>query len=290
MTVLLTGAAGRIGTVLRGGLPERGHALRCLDVVPIVESRPGEEHVVADVADLAAMVDASRGASAVVHMAGISGESTWPAISRANIEGTYATLEAARRAGIGRVVLASSNHATGYTPRPGSGLLREVDAPPRPDTYYGVAKVTMEALGSLYVDRYGMDVVCLRIGSAFAEPTATRHLSTWLSPDDTVSLVDAALTAPSPGFAVVWGISANTRAWWDLTAARALGYEPQDDAEVYAAALVEAHGEPDLADPVHARVGGEYTLPEFDAEHFGPGGAQSAVPRADIAPGSGAAR
>lgn len=270
MTVLLTGAAGRLGTVLRGGLPERGHALRCLDVVPIVETRPGEEHLVADVADLAAMVDASRGASAVVHMAGIAGESTWPAISRANIEGTYATLEAARRAGIGRVVLASSNHATGYTPRPGAGLLREVDAPPRPDTYYGVAKVAMEALGSLYVDRYGMDVVCLRIGSAFAEPTSTRHLSTWLSPDDTVSLVDAALTAPAPGFAVVWGISANTRAWWDLTAARALGYEPQDDAEVYAAALVEAHGEPDLADPVHGRVGGEYTLLEFDAGHFDP--------------------
>ena len=287
MTVLLTGAAGRIGTMLRGGLPERGHALRCLDVVPIVETRPGEEHVVADVADLAAMVDASRGATAVVHLAGVSGESTWPAISRANIEGTYATLEAARRAGIGRVVLASSNHATGWTPRPGSGLLREADAPPRPDTYYGVAKVTMEALGSLYVDRYGMDVVCLRIGTSCAEPTTTRHLSTWLSPDDTVSLVDAALTAPSPGFAVVWGISANTRAWWDLTAARALGYQPQDDAEVYAAALVEAHGEPDPADPVHARVGGEFTLPDFDAEHFEPGGRQSTPPRADIAPGSG---
>ncbi len=283
--VLLTGAAGRIGTVLRGGLPERGFVLRCLDVVPIVETRPGEEHVVADVADLAAMVDAAQGASAIVHMAGISGESTWPAISRANIEGTYATLEAARRAGVGRVVLASSNHATGYTPRPASGLLREGDAPPRPDTYYGVSKVTMEALGSLYADRYGLDVVCLRIGSAFAEPTTTRQLSTWLSPADTVALVDAALTAPSPGFAVVWGVSANTRNWWDLTSARALGYDPQDDAEVYAEALIEALGEPDLTDPVHGRVGGEYTTAEFDAENFEP-----PAPRGDSAPGSGADR
>jgi uronate dehydrogenase len=206
--VLLTGAAGRIGTVLRGGLPERGWALRCLDVVPVADTRPGEEHVVADVADLAAMVDATEGASAVVHLAGVSGESTWPAISRANIEGTYATLEAARRAGIQRVVLASSNHATGYTPRPAAGQLREADASPRPDTYYGVAKVTMEALGSLYADRYGMDVVCLRIGTALPEPIAVRHLSTWLSPDDTVALVHAALSAPSPGFAVVWGTSA----------------------------------------------------------------------------------
>ncbi|TQN41469.1 uronate dehydrogenase [Blastococcus colisei] len=266
--VLVTGAAGRIGTVLRGGLPERGWALRSLDVVPLPDVRPGEEQVVADAGDLVAMVDATEGASAVVHLAGISGESTWPAIRSTNIESTFCALEAARLTGVSRVVLASSNHATGYTPRPDGGLLREVDAPPRPDTYYGVSKVAMEALGSLYVDRYGLDVVCLRIGSAFAEPTTTRQLATWLSPADTVSLVDAALTAPSPGFSVIWGVSANTRNWWDLTAARALGYEPQDDAEVYAEALIEALGTPDPADPVHARVGGEYTLAEFDAENF----------------------
>ena len=263
--VLLTGAAGRIGTVLRGGLPERGWAVRCLDVVPVTDVRPGEEHVVADVTDLAALTDAAGGAAALVHLAGIATESDWPAILHSNIQGTYAALEAARRAGIGRVVLASSNHATGYTPRPASGRLTEADSPPRPDTYYGVSKVTMEALGSLYHDRYGLDVVCLRIGSAFAEPTTTRQLSTWLSPADTVALVDAALRAPSPGFAVVWGVSNNTRNWWDLTAARALGYDPADDAEVYAEALTEAHGEPDLSDPVHARVGGEYTLADFDA-------------------------
>jgi uronate dehydrogenase len=240
--------------------------VRCLDVVPVPDERPGEDQIVADVTDLAAMADAMTDVDAVVHMAGVVGESTWPAISHANIEGTYATLEAARRAGVQRVVLASSNHATGFTPRPSSGLLTEADAPPRPDTYYGVAKVTMEALGSLYADRYGMDVVCLRIGSAFPEPTTVRMLATWLSPADTVSLVDAALTAPDPGYAVVWGVSANTRNWWDLTAARALGYDPQDDAEVYAEALLEAEGEPDPADPVHARVGGQYTLPEFDAD------------------------
>ncbi|MDK3256179.1 NAD-dependent epimerase/dehydratase family protein [Blastococcus capsensis] len=266
--VLVTGGAGRIGTVLRAGLPGRGWAVRSLDVVPVPEPRPGEEHLVADVTDLAAMTEAARGASAVVHLAGIAGESTWAAISHANIEGTYCALEAARQAGVPRVVLASSNHASGYTERPADGLLREADAPPRPDTYYGVSKVAMEALGSLYVDRYGLDVVCLRIGSAFAEPTTTRQLSTWLAPADTVSLVDAALTAPSPGFSVVWGVSDNTRRWWDLSAAEALGYRSTDDAERYAAALVEAHGEPDLSGPVHRRVGGEYTTPAFDAENF----------------------
>jgi uronate dehydrogenase len=263
--VLITGASGRIGTWLRGGLPERGWAVRCVDVVPVPDERPGEEQIVADVTDLAAMVDATQGVDAVVHLAGVVGESTWPAISHANIEGTYATLEAARRAGVQRVVLASSNHATGFTPRPATGLLREEDAPPRPDTYYGVAKVAMEALGSLYADRYGMDVVCLRIGSAVPAPTTLRHLATWLSPTDTVGLVDAALTAPSPGAAVVWGVSDNTRRWWDLTAAEALGYRSVDDSESYAAAVIAIHGEPDPADPVHARFGGEYATADFDA-------------------------
>src|SRR3712207_4688949 len=109
-------------------------------------------------------------------------------------------------------------------------------------------------------------------------------LATWLSPADQVSLVDAALRAPAPGFAVVWGVSANTRNWWDLTAARALGYDPQDDAEPYAEALVEVHGEPDPADPVHALVGGEYTLPSYDAEQF----AERAALPPEAAPGSGA--
>jgi uronate dehydrogenase len=264
--VLVTGAAGLIGGWLRGALPERGWPLRSLDVVPVPEPRPGEEHVVADVTDLAAMVEATTGASAVVHLAGIATESTWPAINHANIQGTYCALEAARRAGVRRVVLASSNHAAGYTPRPGEGLLTEADAPHRPDTYYGVSKATMEALGSLYVDRYGMDVVCLRIGSARPEPTTVRQLATWLSPTDTVGLVDAALRAPSPGFAVVWGVSDNTRRWWDLTAAEALGYRSVDDAESYAEALIAAHGEPDPADPVHRLVGGEYATAVMDAD------------------------
>ena len=253
--VLVTGAAGLIGGWLRAGLPERGWTVRSMDVGP-VDVRPGEEQVVADVTDLDATVGAARGAAAVVHLAGQASEADWPTIRSVNIEGTYVALEAARRAGVPRVVLASSNHASGFTPRPEQGLLTEAAAPPRPDGFYGVSKVTMEALGSLYADRDGLDVVCLRIGTAQPEPTEVRHLSTWLSPGDAVRLVDAALRAPAPGFRVVWGTSANTRGWWDLTAARALGYEPADDAEAYAAGLLAAEGELDPTDPRLGRVGG----------------------------------
>ncbi len=261
--VLVTGAAGYLGTLLRGGLPERGHALRCLDLVPVTDTRPGEEHLVADATDLTGVTDAAQGAGAIVHLAGIATESSWAAISHSHIQSTYVVLEAARLAGVDRVVLASSNHATGMSPRVAGA---QTDAQPRPDTYYGVAKVTMEALGSLYVDRYGLDVVCLRIGSALPEPRTPRHLSTWLSPEDTVDLVDAALTAPSPGFAVVWGVSANTRNWWDLSSARALGYTPADDAEVYAEAIVGALGEPAPGTVEYDRVGGEYAGPDFGVD------------------------
>jgi uronate dehydrogenase len=265
-TVLVTGAAGRIGSWLRGGLPEHGWTVRGLDVAEVTDAAPGEQNRVADATDPAAVLDAVTGCTALVHLAGIPTEADWAAIEHSQVESTHVALEAARRAGVQRVVLASSNHATGWTPRPAAGLLTEADSPPRPDTYYGVAKVTMEALGSLYADRYGLDVVCLRIGSALPEPAAVRHLATWLSPGDTVRLVQAALTAPSPGYRVVWGVSANTRSWWDPTAARALGYTAVDDAEPYAAALIAAHGEADPADPVHARVGGEYTLPDMDVD------------------------
>ena len=266
--VLVTGAAGRIGTWLRGGLPERGWAVRCLDVVPVADARPGEEQLVADVTDLAAMVDAAQGAAAVVHLAGV--------VRRVDLAGDQPRQHrghllrargrpAGRRpaGGAGQQQPRHRVHARG----PAAGLLREDDAPPRPDTYYGVAKVTMEALGSLYADRYGMDVVCLRIGSAFPEPTTVRQLATWLSPADTVSLVDAALTAPSPGFAVVWGVSDNTRNWWDLTAARALGLRAGRRRRGLrrGADRGARRARPDRSGA--RRVGGEYTLPEFDAEN-----------------------
>ena len=259
-TVLLTGAAGGVGTFLRRGLPALGWKLRCYDRRPILDD---PDAVTADIRDPVALAAAMDGVDAVVHLAGIPTEDTFDRIRDANIDGSYRVFEAARAAGVGRVVYASSNHAVGFLPRQ---ELAPVAVPPRPDTFYGLSKAFGEALGQLYADRHGMAVACLRIGSCFQRPTSTRQLSTWLSPADTVSLVDAALRAPSPGFTVVWGVSANTRNWWDLTAARALGYESVDDAEVYAEALVEVHGEPDLTDPVHARVGGDYTLPGFDAD------------------------
>jgi len=260
--VVMTGAAGQIGGMLRTRLARPGRMLRLLDIAPLAAG-PGEEALQASVTDLDVLTSAFGGADAVIHLAGVAGEGPWEHVAEVNITGTWAVFEAARRAGVSRVIYASSNHAVGFAPR------EQFPVPdyafPAPDTYYGVSKVAGEALASLYHSRYGLDAICLRILTCADRPTYPRALSTWLSPDDAGRLFEACLTAPSPGFRVAFGASANTRGWVSLAEARALGYEPKDDAEAYAAEVIAEHGEPDPDDPVLAYLGGEFTLPEYDA-------------------------
>ncbi|GGQ24936.1 NAD-dependent epimerase/dehydratase family protein [Streptomyces roseolilacinus] len=255
-TVLLTGAAGGLGTLMRGLLPDHGYELRLLDVAP-VEGAP--DAITADLADREALREAVRGVDAIIHLAGISLEAPFDKILRANVEGTYNLYEAAREEGVRRIVFASSNHAVGFTPRPRAGdPLIPVHTPRRPDTFYGLSKCFGEDLAQLYWDLHGLETVSVRIGSCFPEPTSVRMLSVWLSPGDAARLFHAALTAEEVGHTVVYGSSANTRLWWDLSSARALGYEPRDDSERYAEKLVAEQGELDDANPDHAHLGGHF--------------------------------
>lgn len=261
--ILITGAAGAVATLLRPRLARPGRVLRLLDVreTPDPAMDGAEEVLVGSVTDLPAMIEACRDVAAVVHLGGQSGEASLEEVLQVNVYGSYCVLEAARQAGVGRVVLASSNHAVGFHDRrdglPPGGL--PAAAPPRPDTYYGWSKAAAEAAGQLFADRFGMDVLCLRIGSWFPAPPGLRGLATWLSPDDGARLVEACLAAERPGFRIVWGISRNTRRWWSLAEGEAIGYVPVDDAEQYAPALIVEHGEPDFdADPQLARIGGPW--------------------------------
>ncbi len=258
--IVITGAAGLVGSMLRPRLARPGRTLRMLDIAPLTAG-PAEEAIQASVTDMDAMTAACQGADAVIHLAGIPGEASWSRILDLNISGSYVTFEAARRAGTPRVIFASSNHAVGFTPR--SAFPVPDYAFPAPDTNYGVAKAAVEALAAMYHHRHGLDAICLRILSCFPRPTTTRMLSTWLSPDDAGRLFEACLTAERPGFRVAFGVSANTRGGWvSLAEAKALGYQPQDDAEAFAAEIIATRGEPDPDDPVLRYLGGEFTLPD----------------------------
>lgn len=251
--ILITGAAGTIGTMLRARMARPQRLLRLLDIASVPHPQPGErvETVRADITDLDAIEDAVKDVDAIIHLGGIASEADWARILHINIHGTYTVLEAARRAGVPRVILASSNHAVGFHPY--SEALVPDYLFPRPDTFYGVSKATNESLGSLYHDRHRINVLCVRIGACIVRPRDHRMLSMWLSPDDCARLMEALLSTPDPGFRVLWGVSANTRNRFSLTEAHALGYRPQDDAERYAHELL-----PPSASEVDRFVGGPY--------------------------------
>lgn len=242
--VVLTGSAGRIGSVLCDALPSLGWKVRPFDLASG-----------SDITSPTALDAVVPGAEAIVHLAGQPTEAPWPVIRAANLEGTFQVFEAARRHGVRRVVYASSNHAVGFTPVEGE---LAADIPARPDTLYGVSKIFGEALGRYYTDRYALQIACLRIGTFAAAPPDQRALSTWLSPADCTRLVDACLRSANLTYSIVWGVSANTRRAWSLAAGEALGYFPADDAELYAASLPDAQSYPS-----DAYVGGGFTAEGF---------------------------
>lgn len=262
MRVLVTGAAGSIGRVVVPGLTERGHQGVGLDLV----APPDGTHIAWHVADCVdpdavAAVVANQRPDAVVHLAGNPDEASLSDSLTSHVVTTAGLLDAMVSHGVRRLVYASSNHAVGMTPR---SERVGVDVRPRPDTFYGAAKVAAESVLSLYADRHGIDAVSCRIGSFLERPETRRHLSTWLSHDDCVRMVEAALTCPAPGFAVLYGISRNTRAWWDLQPGRDLGYEPQDDAERWADELpVRSEDEEE-----GSRVGGPFAGPDVTRPAF----------------------
>lgn len=234
-TILLTGAAGVLGRWLRPRLLER-YDLRSADRVdPSPAHNTGETLVQADMADMAAVEKLVAGTDGIIHFGGRSIEDEWEEILHSNIVGCYNLFEAARRRGVKRVVFASSNHAIGYHR---SSERLDARSTIKPDTRYGVSKAFGEAVGSYYADKFGLEVACLRIGSALARPTTRRHLATWVSYPDLQRLVVACLEAPRLHFAVVYGASANTRGWWDNSGAPEIDYRPQDNAEDYAAEIL----------------------------------------------------
>ena len=243
--VLITGAAGAIGSALRNGLRPAWRHLRLTDIRPVRDLANNEEAIVADIADRAALEHMMQGVRAVVHLAGVLGNYTLEDLFRVNARGLFDVFEAARLAGVERIVFASSNHAFGCYP-----ITESVSPalPPRPDSLYGVFKVLGETMLRNYYDRHGIRSVSLRIGTFRTEPIDQRSLATWLSPGDVAHLVDVSLRHPDPGCMIVNGYSNNTRLKTHDPNWATLGYQPRDNAENYREMLRSKGVDVDAAD------------------------------------------
>jgi uronate dehydrogenase len=252
--LLLTGAAGALGQVLRESLKPFARTRRLSDIAPMAPAGPDEEVIPCDLADKAAVDALALDCEAIVHLGGISVERPFEEILEANIKGVFHIYEAARRHDVRRVVFASSNHVNGFHPR---GEILDAASPRRPDGYYGLSKAYGEDLSRFYFDRYGIQSACLRIGSAYEEPTDRRMLVTWLSYRDLTELIRCCLFAPQLGHTIVYGVSANRETWWDNSEAAHLGFEPRDTSEVFRG-KVEALPPVDPGDPAELYQGGSF--------------------------------
>ncbi len=228
MRLLITGGAGRIGTKLREELSSKIEHIRVFDRLPAGDLRANEDGVVGDLSDVAALEAAMAGIDGVLHLAAIPNEQAWELMLQTNVIGTWNVYEAARRAGVRRVVFGSSNHTVGFYPR---GVRLDANVPCRPDSRYGLTKCWGEDVGSLYADKYGVKSLHIRIGNAMGAPQSLRTMAIWISSRDLAQLVMIGLTHPDVHNTIVYGVSDNTSGWYDNCAAHALGYQPQDDSE-----------------------------------------------------------
>src|SRR5215472_6575665 len=260
--VLITGGGGGIGRALRETLRGIYPILRISDRVELAPAREGEEVDRTEPSNMAAVERMVEGVDGIIHLGGISGENEWPVILEGNIIGLYNLFEAARHAGVQRIVFATSNHAVGFYPRAQKIDHRVV---PRPDSRYGVSKAFGEAIASLYSDKHGIGVLCTRIGNFGEKPIDKRRLSIWISPRDYTQLVRIGLEHPDIRYEIVYGVSNNRRSWYDNSNAERLGYRPQNESEPFAeAVLAAAAGQP--ADAIAERYqGGTFCAAEYSA-------------------------
>ena len=255
--LLLTGAAGGLGQVLRESLRPYAEVLRLSDIGAMAPAAGPEEEVVhCDLADKQAVHQLVEGVDAILHFGGVSVERPFEEILGANICGVFHIYEAARRHGVKRVIFASSNHVIGFYQQ---DQTLDAHSPRRPDSYYGLSKSYGEDMASFYFDRYGIETVSIRIGSSFPEPQNRRMLSTWLSFGDLTQLLERALYTPNVGHTVVYGASDNKNVWWDNRYATVLGYAPNDSSEVFRE-KVEAQPLPAADDPTRIYQGGAFCV------------------------------
>jgi uronate dehydrogenase len=246
--IVLTGAAGRLGSYLREPLSKLADELVSSDIVEdFGKLYDGERYVKADLAQFDAILDLLKGADMVVHFGANPDEAPFEELLGPNFVGAYNIWESAYRNEVKRVIYASSIHAVGMYPKTD---FIGTDVAHRPDTFYGLAKCFAEDLGRMYWEKRGLESIHLRILSC-AQVTSARALGTWLSYDDLIHLVTRSIEAPIVGFSVIYGVSDNDRVPVDNAKASFLGFRPKDNAEKFAAEILKAEPQADPHNPSH---------------------------------------
>jgi uronate dehydrogenase len=241
-TILLTGAAGKIGSAIRPFLRQQYARIRLMDVKPVTEPLEGEAPVCADIRSAEAIYEVMRGVDAVAHFAGIPDEARWSSTRDVNIDGTFNVMEAARAHGVRRFVFASSHHVCGFAE---IGASVAIDAPYQPTGLYGVSKAFGETLGRLYAIKFGLSVISLRIAAFQPQPRNHREFLIWISPRDMAQLTIKALEAPDDvRYLDVFGVSGNDRNPYDKSGWDVLGYAPQDNSEQFIGSSPSLQGRP----------------------------------------------
>ncbi|WP_159949074.1 NAD(P)-dependent oxidoreductase [Rhizobium sp. 18065] len=253
--LLVTGAAGGLGKAMRDRLKGMADVLRLSDIVDMGEAAAHEELVVCDLGDRAAVDRLVEGCDGIIHLGGISVEDKFSKILNANLLGLYNLYEAARANGMPRILFASSNHTIGFYAQDDH---LDASAPMRPDGLYGVSKCFGEALASMYFDKFGQETALVRIGSCMEKPKNHRMLSTWMSHDDFLAMIECIFRVPRLGCPVIWGCSNNDSRWWDNSPVAYLGWHPKDNAERFRAEIEATVPRPAANDAIAIYQGGPF--------------------------------
>ena len=259
--ILLTGADGHMGKRLRPKICQLFSSVRSSHRRAFDAVAPNEEINLCELSDAQSVDAMVQGCDGIIHLGGVSTENTFENILNGNIIGVYNLYESARKHNVKRILFASSNHAIGFYD---VNQRIDADAPPRPDSMYGVSKGYGELLARYYYEKYGIETVAVRIGSCWEQPKDNRMLKTWLSDDDFASLVDCIFKAPKVGYCVVYGVSNNEETWWDNSKVDFLGWHPKDSSAQFASL---EHIKNEIIDPhdeKHQYQGGAFAT----AGHF----------------------
>lgn len=259
--IVLTGAAGRVGRVIRSHLRERYGHIILTDIEEIDDCQEGESFEQGDISDFSFVDGLAKRSVGIVHLAGlVASHFTFEENIGPNYQGTHNVFRAAAENEVANVVYASSHHAVGFIKR---GQKIDHATAHRPDTEYGLSKAFGESAAAYFADKFGLDILSIRIGYVGPDVPNERRLHTWVSPRDLTQLIGIGLRTKGMGHQIVYGVSDCDEPFFDNGNAEQLGYRPQDHSRDAVTSPSVLESKPDLNSIEEGVVGGGFAAIDF---------------------------